>query len=226
LAEGGAQGVRWRTWCARLGPVFCADGVCCNAACTDGCQSCLLADTGKPDGICGDVTVGKDPHHACTGEGNCNGMDKCACQDGLQDFGETDVDCGGGQCPKCAQGKMCGLPTDCTTGHCADVLNAVGVCCDTACADACHSCRLGAPWQGTCTPVLIGTKGNCPTGQVCNASQMCVQGQANGQQCASNGDCVSGRCSLMVCVANQPNGADCSINADCANGMCANHVCQ
>jgi hypothetical protein len=31
---------------------FCADGVCCNVACDDGCNACTLARTGRTDGTC------------------------------------------------------------------------------------------------------------------------------------------------------------------------------
>jgi hypothetical protein len=35
-------------------------------------------------------------------------------------FGETDVDCGGNYCPRCAADKICHVDTDCATGlHCS-----------------------------------------------------------------------------------------------------------
>ena len=33
--------------------------------------------------------------------------------------GETDTDCGGDICPSCADGKVCGLPSDCEGGMCS-----------------------------------------------------------------------------------------------------------
>lgn len=41
------------------------------------------------------------------------------CSDGIQDGNETDVDCGGGTCGRCAAGKTCKAPADCLTGECA-----------------------------------------------------------------------------------------------------------
>src|SRR6187200_355580 len=40
------------------------------------------------------------------------------CTDGLKNGSETDVDCGGGLCPRCADGKVCQLPNDCSSGTC------------------------------------------------------------------------------------------------------------
>lgn len=41
-----------------------------------------------------------------------------ACQNGVKDNQETDIDCGGGQCPKCGEVKKCVRSTDCTTAFC------------------------------------------------------------------------------------------------------------
>jgi len=45
---------------------------------------------------------------------------KCvgACENGVKDGLETDVDCGGPVCPRCAAGKACVLPTDCSSTKC------------------------------------------------------------------------------------------------------------
>ena len=41
------------------------------------------------------------------------------CADGMMNGAETDVDCGGGTCPKCNVNKVCGADTDCKTGSCS-----------------------------------------------------------------------------------------------------------
>lgn len=57
----------------------------------------------------------------------CNGIDDdcdglidegaCAnCSDGIKNGAETDVDCGGPECPPCAQGQSCDLNSDCGPG--------------------------------------------------------------------------------------------------------------
>lgn len=41
------------------------------------------------------------------------------CQNGVKDGAESDVDCGGGTCPTCADGATCNDPADCSTGSCS-----------------------------------------------------------------------------------------------------------
>ncbi len=64
----------------------------------------------------------------CTGNAGCPGAfcnlttHQCVasqCQDGAQDGAETDIDCGGGTCPKCDVTKMCSADTDCKTSNCS-----------------------------------------------------------------------------------------------------------
>ena len=38
------------------------------------------------------------------------------CTDKIKNGAETDMDCGGGTCPKCADTKKCSAPTDCNSG--------------------------------------------------------------------------------------------------------------
>src|SRR5262245_41691896 len=68
---------------------------------------------------------------ATTGPGG--GAPPGSCGDGVKDDAETDVDCGGGACPTCADGLMCLTDADCTSGVC----DANGVCAMPAdsCAD-------------------------------------------------------------------------------------------
>jgi hypothetical protein len=42
---------------------------------------------------------------------------QCQCSNGVRDGNETDVDCGGGQCPTCVSFRRCSLARDCPTGH-------------------------------------------------------------------------------------------------------------
>src|SRR5262249_7904687 len=48
-------------------------------------------------------------------------MDQCA--DHQKDGAETDVDCGGGTCPTCANGFKCGADADCASNACDGVSN-------------------------------------------------------------------------------------------------------
>src|SRR5262249_40338049 len=40
------------------------------------------------------------------------------CRDGRRNGAETDVDCGGGTCPRCQDGKTCRVANDCVSGTC------------------------------------------------------------------------------------------------------------
>ena len=51
---------------------FCADGVCCDHACTDDCRACTRALTGGADGACLPAKMGSDPHDDCPDEGACS----------------------------------------------------------------------------------------------------------------------------------------------------------
>jgi hypothetical protein len=146
---------------------FCAQSVCCGVPCDLPCQQCL-----PPSGACVDVDGGKDPQSGCT----CNGNPGCfECTDHVQDLKETDVDCGGGVCPKCANGKKCVVgPRDCAScicqgGACAPPL------CDDGVLDGCESdTDCGGPCGATC-----GSSQNCHTKADC-ASGSCVDGGCQG----------------------------------------------
>src|SRR5512138_3394324 len=70
------------------------------------------------------------------------------------------------------QGEACATDDDCVTHACAD-----GVCCDTACGDACHACNLPDN-VGTCVAVARGaapTHGACDTHppESCGTNGLC-----------------------------------------------------
>lgn len=88
--------------------------------------------------------------------GVCSNQQTATCTDGIKNGVETDVDCGGGTCPKCAVGKVCiGGNRDCAyqSGEIADCLN--GFC--ATCSDTDSGYISGT--QGTMT-VKTGTTNN------------------------------------------------------------------
>jgi hypothetical protein len=90
------------------------------------------------------------------------------CQDGVKDGGETDVDCGGSNCPQCPLGEMCQLDSDCTTNAC----DGVSFTCD---ADQCADHRA----DGAETDVDCG-------------GPDCVARCAGGKHCSVTSDCATG----------------------------------
>jgi hypothetical protein len=72
----------------------------------------------KPVDPCENVT--------CDGKASCvEGECISPCENGTRDEGETDVDCGGADCRKCAGGHTCKSANDCFSGMC---LAATGMC--------------------------------------------------------------------------------------------------
>src|SRR5205807_2171667 len=86
------------------------------------------------------------------------------CSDGKKDGDETDVDCGGARCPKCADGKVCNMATDCASGICAN----------TACRPR-PTCGDNVKNQDE-TDVDCGGLmcAKCPDGKACGANADCV----------------------------------------------------
>jgi hypothetical protein len=97
----------------------CTNGACdgmCDAGFAD-CNNDKLSDgceinTNTDANNCGGCGMA----FACA-VGACVGG-HCQCADGMQNGGETDVDCGGLSCAKCADGLKCLVPGDCQSGTC------------------------------------------------------------------------------------------------------------
>jgi len=223
----------------------CDDG---NNAADDGCTACAMDEcydcTAMPDQLstCGFAASGT----ACQSTKACDGMGKCVecvddaqcpggycyqnacakCDDTIKNGDETDVDCGGTKCNKpCANGKTCGITTDCTSMFCAD-----GVCCAEACDGACLSCNIAGS-EGTCDVIgkyaedpVYGMGMSCKQadGKICSGGGVCAL--ALGQPCQSPANCASLKCvdpaggSAKVCLKN--TGDACTTNDECFNAMC------
>jgi hypothetical protein len=52
------------------------------------------------------------------------------CANGVKDSGETDIDCGGSKCSKCAEFQLCNVNADCAAGWCRDNMKCVTPTCD------------------------------------------------------------------------------------------------
>ncbi|MCA1664624.1 MAG: hypothetical protein LC659_10205, partial [Myxococcales bacterium] len=201
-------------------------------ACTDG------AEDGDETGIdCGGPTCAA---RCAVGQG-CGAPIDCAsgvcnrvagvcaaddCSDGMRDDSESDVDCGGGSCPKCTSGKACVSPGDCASLLC----NAMShVCVDDPCFDGVK--------DGSETDVDCGgmCQKKCRNGQGCN----------NVADCVSGASCASNQCQIAHCVDATKNldesdvdcggvdcapcavGKTCAVGSDCASTYCnaQTHLC-
>ncbi|MBI4699582.1 MAG: hypothetical protein HY744_00200, partial [Deltaproteobacteria bacterium] len=170
---------------------------------------------GKRDGEESDIDCGGPSCPKCAIAGACQTGDDCAsgycstkthkcvethCDDSTKNADETDVDCGGPSCPKCATDKGCLSGGDCVDGVCGSDPK---ICLPHTCSDSVKN--------GSETDVDCG--GSCPAG--------C----ANGQGCAQPVDCASGFCNATkhVCVATKcedglKNGLETDV--DCGGGAC------
>jgi hypothetical protein len=99
------------------------------------------------------------------------------CTDGAKNGAESDVDCGGGTCPRCQGGQTCASRNDCHTALCTG-----GTCQSCAAATDCGLdtdgdmcfCRDNAAKPGermctrkTCKLFAGGTCADCAAGQQC-----------------------------------------------------------
>lgn len=141
------------------------------------------------------------------------------CTDSTQDGIETDVDCGGGECPKCAISKTCLVSADCETGFCAD-----GVCCNEPCTGVCRACsaaKKGQGEDGICEPVKLGPEpdGACPAGNICDGMGTCKADL--GQVCVGAADCASSFCVDGYCCDNACVGTCHLCNVPSKEGTCS-----
>ena len=95
------------------------------------------------------------------------------CNNGLQDVGEADVDCGG-ECDACPDGADCTMGRDCDSGRC-----------DT---DTCGSCRDGMQNGDEIQVDCGGTScALCPGGTPCTDGTICASGMCESNLCTISG---------------------------------------
>ena len=94
------------------------------------------------------------------------------CHDGKLNGHETDVDCGGGTCPRCADGKTCQVANDCVSGTCASGQCAACTPTQLCGSDAKGACRCDTEFstgdavcdQGDALGLTVDDCAKCPEG--------------------------------------------------------------
>jgi hypothetical protein len=223
----------------------CANGVCCDTACTGGCEACSAS------GVCTALPRGTDPKNAC-GAYNCDGSGSCFVA-GTSDGGGGSVCSSASDCKTAyfcsttdlpdgqsyhacvadqAQGSACSDGGQCASGYCAD-----GVCCDQACAGGCLACNLSGH-VGTCTPRPRGTDPELACGVYeCSGAGECMHSGdwASSTSCDYDTDCKPGyhcyqhlggnQYPIAECEADAAQGTICTHDSQCTTGHCADGVC-
>jgi hypothetical protein len=130
----------------------CTAGVPSNppAQLGDFCNVNMICDGA---GMCVECIDGSDCASGVCQNGLCV---QPTCSDNIQNGDETDVDCGGVDCPPCADGQLCQFPSDCQSGVCP-----VGICEAPTCSDGVQNQdETGIDCGGVvclpCQPVVAG----------------------------------------------------------------------
>jgi hypothetical protein len=181
-----------------------------------GPADCPGSDTGCRTRTCESFVCGYEdaPAGSPCGESGgtvCDGNGACVmpgCTDGVQNGSESDVDCGGPDCPGCAHGSICFENGDCASNFCDGTGGAGGV--GGAAGGA------GSTVAGVCAP--------CSDESDC-APNACDDGVC-GSICQDDEDCATTAwCDDGHCAAKKPEGEDCAAAVECTSGFCADGVC-
>ncbi|MBI5535716.1 MAG: hypothetical protein HY898_23495 [Deltaproteobacteria bacterium] len=198
--------------------------------------SCGSSDATAPVGAAGSGgSAGSAGAAGASGGGGAGGLDASpdvpqdvspeaaspTCTDAVHNGSETDIDCGGGSCPKCADSKACASGADCESGSCV-------------------SAKCQAP---SCTD---NVKNGAETDQDCGGSK--CPACADGKACLVASDCTSATCvgnvcQALTCANNTKDGTEtdidcggsacpkcgdmsaCLLASDCESGVCAIGTC-
>lgn len=167
---------------------FCADGVCCDKACSGTCEGCTSAKTGQTTGQCANITNNTDPDNECpnTVASSCgtSGM----CFNGACAFHPASTVCATGTC----SGNVESPPDMCSgAGSCVDSgqVTCAGsyVCSGGQCQTCSDGLKNGTEADTDCGGG--GPCGKCANGKKCNAAA----------DCASNA-CIDGYCCNTTCT--------------------------
>ena len=143
------------------------------------------------------------------------------CTDGFQNTDETDIDCGGPDCPACPDGSGCAVETDCVSGVCT-----AGTCTVPDCSDGVRNQdETGVDCGGSaCGPCADG--GGCLIPADC-ISLVCTGGVCQVPDCSDgvqNQDETDVDCGGATC-SGCPVGSVCNTGSDCAEGICSGTLC-
>lgn len=105
------------------------------------------------------------------------------CTDGVENYDESDIDCGG-SCDPCADGKDCeGDDDNCYSGWCYN-----GVCTSPSCSDnIMNGDETGIDCGGSCPDCMCFQNWDCAP----DGSEQCIDNTCVDDACTTNADCIS-----------------------------------
>ncbi len=188
------------------------------------------------DAVCAPVDTNQgDPQDA----GGNDTSPQPSCDDNTQSGDQTDVDCGGSQCPPCEVGKNCQTASDCATNLCVE-----GVCtepdggcpsgqteCNGVCADLssdtahCGDCDNACGDGESCTGGSCICDADCCADDDCGTGEVCDGGACTcATECCHDDDCPGmGRCDgdgFCECIFACCVDDDCPGLETCDDGYC------
>lgn len=153
-----------------------------------------------------------------------------ACNDGVKNYGETDVDCGG-LCPPCEDGKRCLKNADCIEKNCMN-----GICTQVSCSDDIQN-------QDETDIDCGGSCERCDEGLMCSKDSDCTTNYCADGICATRPEEPDGCTVEPTCtdqIRNQDetdvdcggpckqcgDGKRCTLDTDCSNNYCFQGICR
>lgn len=212
----------------------CADGVCCESACSGKCEACNLP--GKL-GKCEAVPDGEDPANECP-TAALAAQDGGVVDDDAGDSGTAlnvpeagvtadDKTCAG----KCNGKRACAYP-DAKKGCGSTFCNSTTAQGRTACDGKGH-CLLGletceaysCPEGATTCKSTCTSPSDCLSTHFCDATNTCKARLGNGAVCTSGPQCQSGNCVDGVCCNDACNVVGGKCNSAGKVGQCTCPAC-
>jgi RHS repeat-associated protein len=213
----------------------CTGAGCCSGVCGGVGCSCSTGADCSPDDDCSGGTC--QPH--CVVNPYAPECVPSHCNDGIQDFDETDVDCGGSGCARCTTKHKCHGATDCASGlacgqhngACFNQSREDNMCWPTQCSDGVDPTECGS------TDSPCGQ--NCACATACNADDP-ASTCPPGEECKRNlgpSMNVDARdvCLGTICPTDNPAycgtptsacGQTCIRTPDCSQATCSNPLDQ
>lgn len=196
----------------------CADPCVDDGLLQDPGSNCPAETSGGTDGT---GTAGTDGTATGdeTGTGTVGGP---ACDDGVRNGDETDVDCGGSCGATCETGELCGDGGDCVSGECGDDMRCVDM---PTCDDGIQNGdETDVDCGGSCSP--------CPDGDSCVGASDCESGLCREDTCVppacddgeQNGDETDVDCGGPDCDPCD-DGESCVEDTDCMSMSCPAGTC-